>query len=103
METASIPLPSVNVGLRQQGRERAPNVIDTPAEAPAILAALGRALDPGFRAGLRGTSNPYGDGHASRRIVEALATAPLGEALRLKRAVPLPDTPPAGTARKTRP
>src|SRR5262249_32123738 len=32
METASLSLPTVNVGLRQQGRERARNVIDVPPE-----------------------------------------------------------------------
>ncbi len=32
MEAASFALPTVNVGMRQQGRERARNVIDAPAE-----------------------------------------------------------------------
>ena len=32
MEAASFALPVVNVGMRQQGRERARNVIDAPAE-----------------------------------------------------------------------
>ena len=32
MEAASFALPVVNVGMRQQGRERARNTIDAPAE-----------------------------------------------------------------------
>ena len=54
MEAASFALPVVNVGMRQQGRERARNIIDAPAEPAAIRAALERALDPTFRASLAG-------------------------------------------------
>jgi UDP-N-acetylglucosamine 2-epimerase (non-hydrolysing)/GDP/UDP-N,N'-diacetylbacillosamine 2-epimerase (hydrolysing) len=94
METASIPLPTVNVGLRQQGRERAANVVDVPAEATAIVEAVTRALQPSFREGLGGLVNPYGDGEASSRIVDVLAETPLGESLLLKRAAPLRSTSP---------
>src|SRR5271156_3638029 len=37
MESASFALPTVNVGLRQQGRERARNVLDADAHSGAIL------------------------------------------------------------------
>ena len=50
MEAASFALPVVNVGMRQQGRERARNVMDVPAEASAIRAALDHALSLTFRA-----------------------------------------------------
>jgi UDP-hydrolysing UDP-N-acetyl-D-glucosamine 2-epimerase len=85
METPSIPLPSVNVGLRQHGRERARSVVDAAAETGAILRALERALDPAFRESLVGLENPYGDGRAARRIVEVLAEVPLGEELLRKK------------------
>jgi UDP-N-acetylglucosamine 2-epimerase (non-hydrolysing)/GDP/UDP-N,N'-diacetylbacillosamine 2-epimerase (hydrolysing) len=94
METASIPLPTVNVGLRQQGRERAANVIDVPVDREAIVEGVKRALDPSFATGLRGLVNPYGSGDASSRIVEVLAETPLGEELLLKRALPLRSTSP---------
>lgn len=81
MEAASFALPVVNVGMRQQGRERARNIIDAPANAEAIRRALNRALNPAFRNGLRGMNNPYGDGTASKKIVRVLATAPLDELL----------------------
>jgi len=77
MEAASFALPAVNVGMRQQGRERAANVLDAPAETNAILSALSRALTPEFRAGLRGMANPYGDGAAAETIAEVLATVSL--------------------------
>ena len=41
METPSIPVPAVAVGRRQQGRERAANVIDVAADEAAIASALG--------------------------------------------------------------
>lgn len=88
MEAASFALPVVNVGLRQQGRERARNVIDTPADAAAICAALERALHPAFRAGLAGMTNPYGDGAAAETIVRVLAAAPLDRLL-IKQPVPV--------------
>jgi UDP-N-acetylglucosamine 2-epimerase (non-hydrolysing)/GDP/UDP-N,N'-diacetylbacillosamine 2-epimerase (hydrolysing) len=77
MEAASFALPAVNVGMRQQGRERARNVIDVPAEADAIAAALRQALDPEFRKSLKGMANPYGDGTASQTIARVLTTAEL--------------------------
>ena len=38
MESASFALPTVNVGIRQQGRERARNVLDADANTSAVLA-----------------------------------------------------------------
>jgi UDP-hydrolysing UDP-N-acetyl-D-glucosamine 2-epimerase len=85
METPSFALPTVNVGLRQQGRERAPNIIDVAPMAEEILEALRKAQSAEFRDGLRGMSNPYGDGNASEKIIEVLATVPLTRELLQKR------------------
>jgi UDP-N-acetylglucosamine 2-epimerase (non-hydrolysing)/GDP/UDP-N,N'-diacetylbacillosamine 2-epimerase (hydrolysing) len=84
METASFALPTVNVGIRQKGRERAANVIDVDAEAESILAGVARARSAEFRQSLAGMANPYGDGHAAERIVGVLAAAPLGGKLLMK-------------------
>jgi UDP-N-acetylglucosamine 2-epimerase (non-hydrolysing)/GDP/UDP-N,N'-diacetylbacillosamine 2-epimerase (hydrolysing) len=89
MESASFAIPTVNIGLRQKGRERARNILDAPAAAAAILARVEEASSPAFRAALAGTTNPYGDGHASERIVDVLTSAPSGADLLIKRAVPL--------------
>jgi len=85
METASFALPTVNVGLRQKGRERARNVLDAEAETSAILATIAEARSETFRAGLDRMTNPYGDGHAAERIVRVLTTCPLGQELLVKR------------------
>jgi UDP-hydrolysing UDP-N-acetyl-D-glucosamine 2-epimerase len=90
METASFALPTVNIGMRQKGRERAANVLDAEPEAAAILAQIGIARSVAFRASLAGMTNPYGDGHASERIVEVLTTVPLGPQLLIKCPAPLP-------------
>jgi len=90
MEAASFALPVVNVGMRQQGRERARNVIDTPSETLSILAAIDQALSPGFREALRGMANPYGNGRAAETVTRVLTTVPL-EGLLIKQPTPLPD------------
>ncbi len=88
MEAASFGLPVVNVGMRQQGRERARNVIDAPAEKESISAALRRALTPELRASLKGMSNPYGNGTAAETIAEVLTTVRL-EDLLIKQPTPV--------------
>ena len=92
MEAPSVALPVVNVGRRQEGRERARNVIDVPPSKDAIVDGLGRALEPSFKASLEGMENPYGDGHASKRIADVLETVPLGMPLLVKQARPIPFT-----------
>jgi GDP/UDP-N,N'-diacetylbacillosamine 2-epimerase (hydrolysing) len=77
IEAAAFALPVVNVGDRQIGRERSANVVDVPVEVGPIVAAVGRAL----AAGKREVANVYGDGQASERIVELLASVPLDAAL----------------------
>jgi UDP-N-acetylglucosamine 2-epimerase (non-hydrolysing)/GDP/UDP-N,N'-diacetylbacillosamine 2-epimerase (hydrolysing) len=72
MEAASFALPVVNVGMRQQGRERARNVIDVPADGDAILAAIARALNPEFGPSLAGMANLYGEGTAAQAITRVL-------------------------------
>lgn len=73
IEAPSFRLPVVNVGERQAGRERAGNVIDARPEPEAIADAIHKALhDKDFRKGLATLENPYGDGHASERIVKVL-------------------------------
>lgn len=86
MESPSLGLPAVNVGRRQDGRERAANVIDAPADAGAILDAVGRTTEPAFRESVRDLENPYGDGRASERIAAVLADVEIGDRLLVKRA-----------------
>jgi len=86
MEAASFALPVVNVGFRQKGRERTRNVLDAEPETRAILTKIAEAMSLEFREPLAGMTNPYGDGHASEKIVQVLTTVPLSEELIVKRA-----------------
>jgi UDP-hydrolysing UDP-N-acetyl-D-glucosamine 2-epimerase len=89
MEAASFGLPVVNVGMRQQGRERGPNILDAEASVESLLAQVSRSRLPTFRESLRSSTNIYGDGHAAERIVGVLTSTPLDSLLH-KRAQPLP-------------
>ncbi len=86
METPSFALPTVNVGMRQQGRERARNILDAAPTRTDILAKLEIARSEPFRRSLEGMSNPYGDGDASEKIVSVLTSVALGEELLVKKA-----------------
>lgn len=85
IEAACVPLPVVNIGSRQAGRERAGNVIDVAPRRDAIIAAIDRAVGPAFRSSLRGIQSPYGDGHSAPRVVQALRGLPARERLLTKR------------------
>ncbi|MBV9769533.1 MAG: UDP-N-acetylglucosamine 2-epimerase (hydrolyzing) [Bryobacterales bacterium] len=85
MEAASFALPVVNVGIRQRGRERGRNVVDAEATQSSILNQISFTRSRKFRCSLAGMENPYGDGHASERIAEVIASVPLGEELLIKR------------------
>jgi UDP-N-acetylglucosamine 2-epimerase (non-hydrolysing)/GDP/UDP-N,N'-diacetylbacillosamine 2-epimerase (hydrolysing) len=80
-EAPSFDVPTVNIGRRQEGRLRAPSVIDCPPEREAIGAAIRKAL----ALQLEGTVNPYGDGEASARIVAVLKAIPDWSGLVYKR------------------
>jgi GDP/UDP-N,N'-diacetylbacillosamine 2-epimerase (hydrolysing) len=75
IEAPLLRIPAVNIGRRQEGRERGDNVIDVGADAAEVRSAIGTALSGGFRSRLSGRS-PYGDGHAAGRIAEAIRSTP---------------------------
>ena len=72
IESPSFNLPFVNIGKRQEGRERADNVIDVGYSKEAIKMVIKKALSPRFKNKLKKCRNPYGDGLASQRIVKIL-------------------------------
>ena len=66
-------IPAINIGNRQQGRERAENVIDVPNERDEIVAGIQKALyDSEFIEAVRKMENPYGTGDSAERIVNIL-------------------------------
>jgi UDP-hydrolysing UDP-N-acetyl-D-glucosamine 2-epimerase len=78
-EGAFVGVPTVNIGTRQTGRDRGPNVIDVEHSREAIAEAIRRQVSHG-----RFPSDPlYGDGHAGPRVADVLARAPLAVQKRL--------------------
>ncbi|MEW6593805.1 MAG: UDP-N-acetylglucosamine 2-epimerase [Thermodesulfobacteriota bacterium] len=68
-EGAYIGTPVVNIGTRQQGRERGGNVIDVEHHCDAIAGAIRQQIEHGPYE----SDATYGDGNAGRRIAEVLA------------------------------
>ncbi len=72
-ETATFHVPTVNIGTRQQGRERAKNVIDVNYDKESIIQGIRKAIyDEGFKQMIKKIKNPYGDGHSAFRILNIL-------------------------------
>ena len=68
-ECSYLGVPAVNIGSRQRGRERGPNVTDVEHDRAAIVAAVRTHLK-----GKRPSSDQtYGDGQAGTRIARTLA------------------------------
>jgi len=68
-EAAFLGVPAVNIGTRQQGRQRGKNVIDVPYDKESIKWGVMRQLANGRFA----PDYTYGDGKAGQRIAEILA------------------------------
>ncbi|MFC1931517.1 UDP-N-acetylglucosamine 2-epimerase [Chloroflexota bacterium] len=74
VEAPSFGLPVVNIGIRQEGRERGKNIIDAGHAKQEIIQAIEKALsDKEFLTAVRKCENPYGDGKASPRIADTLS------------------------------
>ncbi len=71
-EAPSFKIPTINIGDRQSGRMKAGSVIDCAANTREIGHALTQAFSPEFVEKCRGAINPYGDGHATERILGVL-------------------------------
>lgn len=61
--------PCVNIGSRQEGRERGENVIDVDNDSKQIIDAVKKQIEHGRYE----SQHIYGDGHAGERIADVLA------------------------------
>ena len=93
METASFGLPTVNIGLRQKGRERPLNVIDALPTKENIIAAINKATSQTFIDSLKEMRNPYGEGTATESILAVLTTLPSRDVLLMKHTTASADDP----------
>lgn len=77
IEAPALGTPTVNIGPRQDGRLRAPSVIDCAETPNAITGALTQALSPASQAIAARGETPYGADDTCREMVTALKTVPL--------------------------
>ena len=73
IEAAVIGCPAINIGIRQEGRERASNVMNLGETSSFdVQCAIERA-----RMMTRSIDHPYGDGRCGERVAETLASISL--------------------------
>tara|TARA_Y100000310_G_C20632582_1_gene789423 strand:- start:317 stop:1462 length:1146 start_codon:yes stop_codon:yes gene_type:complete len=85
-ETASFQVPTINIGTREQGRQRPENVIDVPHNKEEIKKAIYKALnDQEFKDKVSKVNNPYGDGKAAERIIKLLKEVDISQNVIQKR------------------
>jgi GDP/UDP-N,N'-diacetylbacillosamine 2-epimerase (hydrolysing) len=85
MEAPLLKLPVINVGNHQKGRLHAENIQFVPHDRKQIIEAVERAVfDQDYRQQVARCDNPYGDGTASRRIAETLATIDINDEFLIK-------------------
>ena len=80
IEAAALRVPCVNIGPRQNGREKPGHVLDCSACRAAIRRKVGEAL----ALDLRCLRHPYGDGRTGERIAKVLARLELRHVPRRK-------------------
>ena len=72
IEAASFKVSTINIGSRQEGREKAKSVIDTSPDYKSIKKALKLALSKEFKLFLKDVKNPYEGQNTSEKIKETL-------------------------------
>jgi GDP/UDP-N,N'-diacetylbacillosamine 2-epimerase (hydrolysing) len=77
LEAPSLQIGAINIGDRQRGRLKAASVIDCEPKKADILRSIHQLYTPEFRKSLSGVINPYGDGGASKKIVDIIKSFPL--------------------------
>ncbi len=85
IETPSFCVPTVNIGDRQKGRIQAKNILNCVPEKDAICGAVAKALSEEFRAYVKDTVNPYGDGEVSGKILARIKEYLSGGKIDLKK------------------
>ena len=81
-EAPSFKIGTINIGDRQKGRIKASSVIDCEPNKDSILNSFEKLYSKEFQETLKTTINPYGDGYASKKIVEILKNVDLKNILK---------------------
>jgi UDP-hydrolysing UDP-N-acetyl-D-glucosamine 2-epimerase len=87
IEAPYFALPFVNVGSRQDRREKDVNVIEAGITVDSIMTAMEKGLNSKLRNNLRNALPVFGDGTANKKIYEILKNVELGKKLFHKRVI----------------
>ncbi len=71
-EAPSFKIGTINIGDRQKGRIKAHSVIDCFSDKKSVMEAFTKLYSKEFQETLKTVQNPYGDGCASKKIVEEI-------------------------------
>jgi GDP/UDP-N,N'-diacetylbacillosamine 2-epimerase (hydrolysing) len=82
IEAPSFKIGTINIGDRQKGRLKAKNVIDSEVNKTSILKSFSKLYSKDFQDLLKESENPYGNGCASRRIIEIIKNQDLENLLK---------------------
>jgi GDP/UDP-N,N'-diacetylbacillosamine 2-epimerase (hydrolysing) len=82
IEVPSFSKGTINIGDRQRGRLKAESVIDCDPFKQSIVNALQHLYSDTFQEKLKHIHNPYGEGGASKKVVEILQDHSLGSILK---------------------
>jgi GDP/UDP-N,N'-diacetylbacillosamine 2-epimerase (hydrolysing) len=85
LEVPSFAIPTVNIGDRQKGRERAASVIDCEPDKESILNAIAKARNKAFKNCICNVKNPYEGENTSKYIVDEVEKAVKEKSLSLKK------------------
>ncbi len=77
LEAPSFKIGTVNIGDRQRGRIKSDSVIDCLPEKKNIRDSIKKIYSNEFKQLLKNVKNPYGEGNASKKIINVLKTTQL--------------------------
>ena len=72
IEAPSFKKPTVNIGKRQLGRERAISVLDCNPKKQEIITSIQKALSKSFLKKIKDCKNPYENGNSSKKILKTI-------------------------------
>ncbi len=82
LEAPSFKIGTINIGDRQKGRIKAKSVINSEVNKTSILKSFSKLYSKAFQDLIEESKNPYGDGIASRKIIEIIKNEDLRNILK---------------------
>jgi len=82
LEAPSFNIATIDIGDRQKGRIKADSVISCLPTQESIGSAFDKAYSEGFQNIVNNTKNPYGNGGASKAVVDIIKNFDLNEILK---------------------